>query len=84
MSRSFGATFVDDPVADQEAPVADLLEAGDASQRGGLAAAGRTDQADELAVVDLEVEVVDGDDVLAVPLVQVVEGDGRHRVSLLL
>ena len=70
---------VDDPVADEEAPVADLLEAGHAAQRGRLAAARGADQDEELAVLDLEVQVVDGDDVFAVPLVHVVERDGRHR-----
>ena len=75
-----GRHVVDDPVADEELAVADLLQAGDAAQRGGLAAAGGADQDRELAVADLEVQVVDGDDILAVPLVHVIEGDGRHRL----
>ena len=72
---------VDHAVADEEAPVADLLEPGDAAQRGRLAAARRSDEDEELAVLDLEIQVVDGDDVLAVALVHVVERDGRHRVT---
>ena len=81
MSRSFGGHVVDDPVADEDLAVGDVLEPREAAQRGGLAAARRADQDQELAVVDLQVEVVDGDDVLAVPLVHVVERDGRHRVT---
>ena len=40
-----------------------LLEAADHAQGRRLAAAGRTEQAEELAVLDLEVDVVDGDHV---------------------
>src|SRR4029453_5334963 len=58
--------LVHDPVADQEASIGDLLQSGDAPKRGGLPAAGWTYQADELAIADLEIEVVDGNDVLAV------------------
>ena len=41
---------------------------------GGLAAAGRTDEDQELLVVDFEVQVVDGGDI-AVPLDDVLERD---------
>ncbi len=74
---------VDDPVADEHPPVADVLEPGHAAQCGGLSAARWPDEDQELPVLDLQVEVVDGDDVLAVPLVHVVECDGRHRSSSL-
>jgi hypothetical protein len=37
----------------------DLLEAGDHPQKRGLAAAGRTDEDDELALPDLQVDPVD-------------------------
>jgi hypothetical protein len=46
-------------VADADGSAVDRLEAGEHAQRGGLAAAGRADQDEELAVADLEVERVD-------------------------
>ena len=55
---------VDDPLADLDLAVVDLLEAGEAAQRRRLAAPRWPDQDQELLVVDLEVEVVDGDDVV--------------------
>ena len=61
-----------------------LLEAADHPQRGGLAAAGRAEQAEELAVVDLEVDVVDGEH-LPVSLRDLDESnvDARHGQELL-
>jgi hypothetical protein len=50
---------VHDLASDQHDAFADLLEAGDHAQRGGLPAPGRTDEDHELALVDLEVEPVD-------------------------
>ena len=41
-----------------------LLQAGDHVQRGGLAAAGGAQKADQLAVGDLEGEIIDGNDFL--------------------
>ena len=46
-------------VADEDVAVVDLFEAGEHAQRGGLAAAGGADEDEELAVGDLEVELVD-------------------------
>ena len=43
---------VDDLAADPNGPVRDRLEAGDHPQRSRLAAAGRADEDDELAVGD--------------------------------
>ena len=51
---------VDDAVADQDPPVRHSLETGEHAQCSALAAAGRTDEDHELAVTDLEHEVVDG------------------------
>ena len=51
---------VDDPLADPERALGDLLEPGDHPQRRRLAAAGRADEDHELAVADLEIDVVDG------------------------
>ena len=60
MSRSRDGHVVDDALADPEDALGDLLEAGDHAQRRRLAAAGRADEDHELAVLDLEVEVVHG------------------------
>ena len=49
--------------ADQDAAVVGLLEAGDAAQRRGLAAARGAEQADELSLLDLERDAVDGGEV---------------------
>ena len=45
--------------SDEHAPAVDLLEAGEAAKQRRLAAAGRSEQHDEVAVGDLEVDVVD-------------------------
>jgi hypothetical protein len=69
---------VDHAVADLEVAGADLLEAGDHPKAGRLATAGRADQDHELAVLDLEVEVLHRREV-AVLLRDVLERDRRHR-----
>ena len=81
MSRSFGATLLTTRSPMSSRPSLMSSRPGNASQCGGLAAARWTDEDEELAVLDLQVEVVDGDDVFAIPLVHVVERDGRHRVT---
>ncbi len=70
---------VDDAIADPERPVGDLLEPGDHPEAGCLAAARRSDEHHELAIGDLEVEIVDRGHV-TVFLGDVVERNGRHRV----
>ena len=77
MSRSLGGDVVDHAIADAQVALGDLLEAGDHAQRGGLAATGWPDQDHELAIVDLKVEVVDGDD-FAELLPDPVERDSGH------
>ena len=47
-------------VAEGDLALAGRLEPGEAAQRGGLAAPARTEEDEELALLDLEVEVVDG------------------------
>ena len=79
--RSFGLDVVDDPVADPDRALGRVLEPGDHPQRGGLAAARRAEQHEELPVVDLEREVVDGDDV-AEALRHVFEHDPGHEREL--
>ncbi len=81
MSRSFGIEVVDQPVADVDVAAGDLDQAGDDVERGRLAAAGRPDQGDELAVLDRERDVVDGDHV-AVALDQILQTDLSHAQSL--
>ena len=53
-------------VADHDASGVGLFEAGDAAQRGGLAAAGRAEQRHHLAGTDLEIDAGDGCDHLLV------------------
>ena len=57
MSRWRRMHVVDDPLADQEPAVGDLLQAGDHAQRRRLAAARGADEDEELAVPDVEVEL---------------------------
>ena len=58
MSRSFGATSLT-TWSPMRSATGDVLEPGDHPQRGGLAATGWADEDEELAVVDLEAQVVD-------------------------
>ena len=74
MSRSFGGDVVDDAPADPDLAGADRLEPGDHREQRRLAAAGRADQHDELAGLDLEVDVLqhlDGAEALADSLLTV-------------
>ena len=77
-----GGDVVHDPVADQEPAVADLLQSGHAAQCCRLATSGRSHQDQELAIVDLEVEVVHGEDVAGIALDHVVKGHRGHRTML--
>ncbi|ELY39605.1 phenol hydroxylase [Natronorubrum tibetense GA33] len=53
-------------VADRDRSSGGLLEAGQHSERRRLSATGRTDDGNELAVFDIEIQIVDGDDRAAV------------------
>ena len=55
-----GGQVGDVAVADPDVAAVDLFEPGEHPQGGGLAAAGGADQHEELAVTDLDVELVDG------------------------
>ena len=70
---------VDDAPADRDGPVGDLLEARDHAQGRRLAAAGRADEHEELAVVDVERQVEHGLDTVVVDLVDLVEDHLSHR-----
>src|SRR5581483_3284684 len=67
--------LVDDGVADADRALGDLLEPSDHAQRRRLAAARRADEDDELAVVDLEVQILYGARAVRVDLSDVLE---RH------
>ena len=54
-----------------------VLEPGDHPQQRRLAAAGGADEDHEVAVLDVEVDTLDGDE-LAVDLDEVAQGDRRH------
>ena len=72
----------DRAVAEVDRPRARLLEAADHPQRGRLAAAGRSEQRVELAALDLERQVVDGDDLVEL-LRHVLEANvGAHAVAV--
>ena len=70
---------VDDTVADADRALGYRFEPGDHPQRGGLAAARRADQDDELLVVDVEVERLHRDGAVRIDLPDIVENDlGQH------
>ena len=58
-----GASPLTDRAADQDLARRRLVEPGQQSQRGALAAARRADQDQELAVRDLQVEALEGEHV---------------------
>ena len=69
-------------LADADRTLVDLLETGEHPQRGGLAAPRGTHEDEELAVVDLEVEVVHGGTLApGKRACGLVERDGGHRDS---
>ena len=68
---------VDDTLADEDVAARLLLESGEHAQRGGLAAARRSDEHEELAVAHGDVQVVHRGDIAEL-LEDVVVGDGRH------
>src|SRR5262249_54563653 len=55
----FGAQIIDDPAADRDAAGRRLIQAGDETQQSTFAAAGGTDEHDELAGVDRQVDLVE-------------------------
>ena len=82
MSRSRGVTSftILPPIA--IVPARELLQAGDEPQRGRLAAAGGADEDQELAVADLEREVVQRSDAFREPLRDVLQPNVGHRYPL--
>ena len=58
MSRSFGATLFTTRPPMAISPALMFSRPGDHAQQGGFAAAGRADQDDELAIIDLDADAV--------------------------
>src|SRR5206468_5412472 len=58
-----------------DAAARDLAEPGDQPQHRALAASGRTEQAQELSLADTQIEATEGDDAVAVDLVDVLQLD---------
>ena len=79
-----GIDVVHELAVDVELAPGDVLEAGDHAHRGGLAAARRADDDDELAIGDLKVEVVNRDDALFGDLEAIGLLDGLFALFLLL
>ena len=69
---------VHDPVADPDLAFADLLEPREHPERRRLAAARRSHEDHELAVLDLEIEILDGPGAVVVDLRHAVIGDLCH------
>ena len=67
-------------VVDDDAARGDRLQPGDDAQQRRLAAAGRADHDDELALLDREAHALDGAEG-AVVLGDVVDDEARHRVA---
>ena len=72
-----GIEIVDRAIAEQDLAGGDVDQPRDQVERRRLAAAGRTDQRHELAIVDLERNAIDGDDV-AVGLAHLAQRHTRH------
>ena len=72
---------VDDAAVDRDLAARHLLEPGDHAQRGRLPAAGRPDEDQELALVHVEREAVDGDRRGSELLGHLVERHGCHQVT---
>ena len=73
--------MIHDAIPDQHDAFGDLLEPGDHSESGRLAAPRWSDEDHELAVGDLKVEARDGASAVLVDLCDVVEANARHGES---
>ena len=74
-----GVQVVDAVVVEVEVAALDAVKAGDHPQQGGLAAAGGAQQGEELALLDVHVQIRD-DDVLAVLFQGVLNRNGNTHV----
>ena len=71
-----------DPI-DEELAVGDFLEPRDHAEGRRFTASGRTDEDDEFAVLDIEVEIENGLNVVVVNLIDVFQLDGWHVFHLI-
>ena len=78
MSRCRGARSVTSRPSIEIEPLGHLLQPGECAKQRRLPAAGRADESDELAVRDLERDVVEGDDIAGEDLGDVLEDDLGH------
>ncbi len=58
--------------------LADILQSGDHVERGRLAAAGGSEQHQELLVLDIETQILQGDEAVGIALAHAFELDPRH------
>ncbi len=77
------ADVVDRPAADPDDSFVGLLESGDEAEHGGLPAAGRADEHQQLTIGDVQGQVPDGDDA-AVALRHPFEADRCHHPASLI
>ena len=82
MSRPCGSTSLTRRPPMRSSPVGDVLEAGHHAQGRRLAAARGADHDEELAVVDVDRQVLHGVEAVLVHLVDLVQLDGCHLCSL--
>ena len=73
-----GSHIVDQTVADIKLAAGDFLQTGHHAQRGGLAAAGRSDQHDELLVLNVQAEIADSGHIAGINLIDVIERYACH------
>ena len=78
--RRFGIDAVHAMAVDDDLALGRILESGEHAQQRGLAAARRAEQREELALADLEVGIVDGDDGAAETLIHIADGDDRFAI----
>ena len=68
-----GAHLIGSFPVDQEIAVGDVLKSGDHAERRGLSAAGRSDKYNELSLLNLKVEIVDGMISVGIDLIDVLQ-----------
>src|SRR5262249_25556665 len=73
-----GRFVVDDLATDTQFAGGDVLQARDHVEGGGLSATGRSDQNDELAVGDFQVEILYGQSAVWITLGHLIEHDVGH------
>ena len=76
-----GRNVIDHAVADLDDPARNLLQSRYHAQRGGLSTARRPHQHHELAILDLQVEIIHGLDVAGINLVHMLQDDSCHSAA---